>query len=78
MWYSKSSHYTGLRWGNAFATEEEQYQLWVEHFKEVLNCTNPLSSDPTATAEDININTSPSTLDEVQKVIKSTSSVQNI
>jgi hypothetical protein len=42
----------------------------VEHFIEILNCTDPLSSaDPTPVAEDIHVDTSPQTLGRVQKAI---------
>jgi hypothetical protein len=51
------------------AADEEQYKRWAEHFKEFLNCTNPLSSADPTPAEDIRID--PPTLDETQKAIKS-------
>ena len=58
--------------GKLLSTEEEQAERWVEHFKEVLNCDDPATSaNPTPADEDINIDTSPPTLHEMQKAIKS-------
>ena len=44
----------------------------MKHFKEVLNCEDPATpANPTPADEDINIDTSPPTLHEIQKAIKS-------
>ena len=53
--------------GKLLSTEEEQAKRWVEHFKEVLNYEDPATPvNPTPTDEDINIDTSPPTLHEIQ------------
>ena len=58
--------------GKLLSTEEEQAERWVEHFREVLNCDDPsTSANPTPADEDFNIDTSPPTLHEMQKAIKS-------
>ena len=58
--------------GKALKTEREHAERWVQHFKEVLNCPEPdFIATPEPSEDDLNINTEPSTIDEVRNTIKS-------
>ena len=57
--------------GKILTKEEDQAKRWVEHFKEVLNCPDPPDKATiTPSDDDISIDTSPPTLDEIVKAIK--------
>ena len=57
--------------GKPITTEREQAARWVEHFKEVLNCPEPDEpANPPLAQDDLIIDITPPTEEEVEKAIK--------